>query len=103
MPRRAHIGGVPRDQLPEMADPRWDKWSDGVRMLIERTPVGWDDLRLYAEVARTSTMAVRNIIGWLEERGYAVSFYARKRVVWCGCTVPCAVPKRGCPKAHRAL
>ena len=102
MPMRVNIGGVPRDQLPEMSDPRWDRWCEGVRMLIESHPVGWDELRAYAELARTSTMAVRNLVGWLEENGYAVSFRVRgRRVVWCGCAVPCAVPRRGCPKANR--
>lgn len=100
MARNPPTPRVPRDQLPPISDPRWEQWSRQLRQLIDRNPVGWPELRAYADLIGTSLMAVRNLLGYLEEQGYAAIVVTSRRepLRWCGCTEPCDKQRRGCRK-----
>lgn len=89
---------VPKDDFPPLGDTRWALWSKPLRVLIENNPTTWNELRGLAILQHTTLMGVRNLLGYLEEVGYAVSFVSRGKVVLCGCVKGCAKPRKGCPK-----
>ena len=92
---------VPRDCLPPLSDDAWRRWSEQLRQLIDRNPVGWAELRAYAELIGTSAMSVRNLVAYLEEQGFASTVLRRKPSVefrWCGCQDPTGCLRPGCAK-----
>lgn len=101
MSRKLVVRAMPSESLPDMMDPRWRYWSRPLAELLHRNPVDWVSLLCFGELTRCSGMAVRQMIAYLEDRRYAVSFTVEGTVRWCGCGKPCGAPAPGCPKLGR--
>lgn len=111
--RKLVVADIPRDQLPDLTDPRWRYWSRRLRLLMLCNPVDWGDLEAFGDLVRTSDMTVRNLLAYLEGDGYAASFRmpdgrgARAgKMVWCGCQSSLLCPVIGitlarCPKVSK--
>jgi len=98
--RRLLVPELPKEELPELADPRWRYWSKELALLIRHNPTDWDSLKAYATMRDVSDMMLRNLLAYLEFQHYAVGYVnGTSTVKWCGCSNPCKLPRKGCPKA----
>jgi len=92
---RRPLGRVPRE-IPPVSDERWFDWAWELRGKIDAQPRTWRELERIAYELDIGQELLRNLLGYMEGEGFAVSFQLAGCLVWCGCDKQCGDPSRRC-------
>lgn len=84
--RRARAQQI--DRIYPDGHPEWERIAKPVLELLQRGPMGWEELDAFVAVRQMSGALFGNCLAWLENRGLVESFYASEdKVLWVATSV----------------